>query len=304
MSTTAIPTCEISVLGLGAMGARMAQALVDAGKRVAVWNRSPEKAAAIEAAGAVSCTTAEAALLASPIAILVLLDDQAVHEVLDSIDQTRVLAGRTFVNFTTNSKEESAALATMVGEAGGYYVKGVIVAYPRNIAHPESHAIYSGDADAVARFGDLLAIIAPNSNVLQLDEAYALSATLHVYAFAAMTAYLEAVAASERFGMAKSKMARLVQKASEFFVSEAIEEAANRLETGQFSGDQARLDVHASAFEYLAEAMHERGAPIPIFDAVCGTIRHAQAMGFGDEDISAVAKAYERGLGTGEPLQN
>lgn len=303
MSATPIPARDVSVLGLGAMGARMAQALVDAGKRVAVWNRTPEKSEALEAAGAVCFTTVEAALLASPIAILVLLDDQAVHDVLGSIDQARVLPGRTFVNFTTNSRDESAVLASLVSKAGGHYVKGVIIAYPRNIAHPESHAIYSGDADAVARFSDLLATIAPNSSVLPLDEAYALSAILHVFAFAAMTAYLEAVAASERFGMAKTKMARLVQKASGFFVSDAIEEAAKRLETDNFSGDQARLDVHASAFKYLAGAMHASGAPVPVFDAVCGAVQSAQSMGFGDQDIASMAKAYERGLRTNGPLQ-
>ena len=56
---------EVSVIGLGAMGTIMAQALLRQGRRVAIWNRSPGKAAALVAAGAHLCESAEAALAAS-----------------------------------------------------------------------------------------------------------------------------------------------------------------------------------------------------------------------------------------------
>src|SRR5579864_9060435 len=42
----------VGFIGLGIMGRAMARRLVDAGHRVAVWNRDPSKAAELEAAGA------------------------------------------------------------------------------------------------------------------------------------------------------------------------------------------------------------------------------------------------------------
>ena len=72
---------EVSVIGLRAMGTIMAQRCSEQGRRVAIWNRSPGKAAALVAAGAHLCESAEAALAASPATIFVLLDNQATHEV-------------------------------------------------------------------------------------------------------------------------------------------------------------------------------------------------------------------------------
>lgn len=282
---------DVSVLGLGAMGARMAQTLIKQGKRVAIWNRSPAKAEALRDAGAHSCETAEAAILASPVTILVLLDQNAVNDVFDQVDQGRAFEGRTIVNFTTNSRDESLRLARLVEEGGGRFVKGTIVAYPRNIGHPETFAIYSGDPLAVSGCSDVLKLIAPNEIILPLDEAYAFSVTLHSFMFSAMAAFYEAVRASEHFGQAPAETAKLIRKVSEYFVSDALHDAVRRLEIGDFSGDQAKLDVHASAFENLAKANHMNGAQIPIFEAVCRTIQGAQAMGLGDQDIVAMTEA-------------
>nr|WP_258010263.1 NAD(P)-binding domain-containing protein [Pseudomonas protegens] len=43
---------DVSVVGLGAMGTIMAQAFLTQGKRVAIWNRSPDKATALTSATA------------------------------------------------------------------------------------------------------------------------------------------------------------------------------------------------------------------------------------------------------------
>ncbi len=43
---------DVTVIGLGAMGSALARALANAGKRVMVWNRSPDKAQAMTAVGA------------------------------------------------------------------------------------------------------------------------------------------------------------------------------------------------------------------------------------------------------------
>lgn len=55
MSSADLP--DIGVIGLGAMGSRMARRLLAAGYRVHGWNRSPGKAAALEADGLVAWPT-------------------------------------------------------------------------------------------------------------------------------------------------------------------------------------------------------------------------------------------------------
>ena len=53
---------DVAVLGMGAMGSRIARRLMDAGHHVTVWNRTPDRAAPVLEAGASpAATPAEAA---------------------------------------------------------------------------------------------------------------------------------------------------------------------------------------------------------------------------------------------------
>ncbi|MCA3152568.1 MAG: NAD(P)-binding domain-containing protein, partial [Rhodocyclaceae bacterium] len=56
---------KIGILGIGRMGAAMATRLLGLGHEVFVWNRSPEKAQALVAAGAQVCTSPRALAEAS-----------------------------------------------------------------------------------------------------------------------------------------------------------------------------------------------------------------------------------------------
>ncbi|MCP1653333.1 NAD(P)-dependent oxidoreductase [Pseudomonas citronellolis] len=283
---------DVSILGLGAMGTIMARAFLKQGKRVAIWNRSPGKAEALVAAGAHLCESAEAALAASPVAICVLLDGAALRQTLGADGVTHALANCTIVNFTTGSEEDDLALEELITPAGGHYVKGMVVAYPRNVGHPESYCIYTGEREAFERHRELLEVLAGNALFLPWGEALAFATILHAYSFAAMVAFYEAVGASQHFGVSLPKMARLLRDSSRFFVADALEDAVRRFEEQDFAGDQARLDVHASAFAVIAESMHAGGARTPVFDAVCQVVERAQSMGYGDQDIAAATKSF------------
>lgn len=283
---------DVSILGLGAMGTIMARAFLKQGKRVAIWNRSPGKAEALVAAGAHLCESAEAALAASPVAICVLLDGAALRQTLGADGVTHALANCTIVNFTTGSEEDDLALEELITPTGGHYVKGMVVAYPRNVGHPESYCIYTGEREAFERHRELLEVLAGNALFLPWGEALAFATMLHAYSFAAMVAFYEAVGASQHFGVSLPKMARLLRDSSRFFVADALEDAVRRFEEQDFAGDQARLDVHASAFAVIAESMHAGGARTPVFDAVCQVVERAQSMGYGDQDIAAATKSF------------
>ena len=73
---------KIAFLGLGKMGLPMARRLLEAGHKLTVWNRSPERAEALVAAGAtLAGSPAEAAQTANAV-LTSLFDDAANEEVL------------------------------------------------------------------------------------------------------------------------------------------------------------------------------------------------------------------------------
>ena len=283
---------DVSVLGLGAMGTIIARTLAERGKRVAVWNRSPGKAEGLLANGVHICDTAEDALRASPVSILVLLNSEVARETLDTLRASGALAGRSIVNYSSGSAEDGQDLQKLVAGAGGRLVKGTIMSYPRNIGHPESYCIHTGDPGAFEDHRELLELLAGHAIFLPWKEAYALATAINAQTFTAMLSFFEVAGAAHRMGLPVRRMARQINDASRFFAADAIEDAIRRFEGAGFAGDQATIDVHEAGFTYIREYMRSQGASTPIFDAVCEVVRLAQREGHGEADIAATTKIF------------
>lgn len=132
----------VTVLGLGAMGSALAATLLDAGHDTTVWNRTPERAAALSARGATAAPTIGAAVTAHPLVVAVLFDHASVHETLDPvIEQMR---GSALVNLTTTTPNEARELATWAAGHGVRYLDGAIMATPPMIGGPGAAILYSG----------------------------------------------------------------------------------------------------------------------------------------------------------------
>ncbi|MFJ6672128.1 NAD(P)-dependent oxidoreductase [Actinosynnema sp. NPDC091369] len=145
---------KVTVLGLGAMGAALATALVRAGHPTTVWNRSPGKADALVALGATATTTARDAVLASEVVVACLFDAASVHEVLDPVAD--LLAGRALVNVTTTSPDQSREIDAWAAEHGAVHLDGGIMAVPPMIGQPGSSVLYSGSRTAFEQYRPLL----------------------------------------------------------------------------------------------------------------------------------------------------
>ncbi|MGD9485640.1 NAD(P)-binding domain-containing protein [Streptomyces sp. TRM70308] len=151
---TSDDTTQVSVLGLGAMGSALADALVKAGYATTVWNRSPGKADGLVAQGAKAAATPGDAVRSGPLVIACLLDHASVREVLDPLSGD--LAGRTLVNVTTTSPAQSRELAAWAARAGIAYLDGGIMAVPEMIGRPGASILYSGSADVFHQHKPLL----------------------------------------------------------------------------------------------------------------------------------------------------
>ncbi|MET8523828.1 NAD(P)-binding domain-containing protein [Nocardioides sp. NPDC004968] len=140
------PLTDVTVLGLGAMGSALATALLDGGRSVTVWNRTPRRAKNLVTRGADAAGSVPAAVLASPVVIACLLDHSSVEETLGlAVDELR---GRTLVNVTTTTPNEARALASWAAEHGIDYLDGAIMAVPAMIGSRAGQIFYSGSRAA------------------------------------------------------------------------------------------------------------------------------------------------------------
>ncbi|TDD52256.1 NAD(P)-dependent oxidoreductase [Saccharopolyspora elongata] len=145
---------RVSLLGLGAMGGALAAAVVEAGYPTTVWNRSAGKADALVDRGAVAAGSVREAVAAADVVVACLYDAASVHEVLDPVVDE--LAGRTLVNVTTTTPEQSREFAAWAAGHGVVYLDGGVMAVPSMIGRPGSSILYSGSVAAFEQHRSLL----------------------------------------------------------------------------------------------------------------------------------------------------
>ncbi|XWX01400.1 hypothetical protein V2A60_009428 [Cordyceps javanica] len=163
---------NVSVFGIGNMGAALAKALLDAGFRLTIWNRTADRprVTSLTAAGAVYEADARAAIRRSDgILLFCVVDYDAVYNILAPLDAAAAgsgqspgfLAGKTVVNVTNGTPRQAVAMDAWIRDRGGAaaYIDGSVLVTPEMVATPHSLLVYSGggaDGDEQAVFDALV----------------------------------------------------------------------------------------------------------------------------------------------------
>jgi 3-hydroxyisobutyrate dehydrogenase-like beta-hydroxyacid dehydrogenase len=145
---------DISVIGLGKMGAALASALLQSGRSVTVWNRSVEKAAPLVEAGAILASSPEEAIAASEATIVCIKTHKTTTELLKPLSGQ--LSGKTILDLSTGGAEEAKELVEMLTAAGAQWHIGMINAYPSGIGKAETAILCAGPPEVWDRWGDAI----------------------------------------------------------------------------------------------------------------------------------------------------
>jgi 3-hydroxyisobutyrate dehydrogenase len=123
METAGDRSMRIGVAGIGKMGAAMAARLIETGHQVAVWNRTPDKAAAVR--GATAVATPAAMAQRSEAVITVLTDAAALEAVYNGPDGllSGDVADKLFIEMSTVLPATEVALAKAVRAKGAAFVE-------------------------------------------------------------------------------------------------------------------------------------------------------------------------------------
>ncbi|CAG4906409.1 2-hydroxy-3-oxopropionate reductase [Paraburkholderia saeva] len=139
---------DIGFIGLGEMGAVMVVNILKAGHTVRVWNRSPERAQTLAAAGAqIVATPAEA--FAGDAVFSMLADDAALRDVIDSQLLEDAPRGLIHVNMSTISVALAELLAHAHAQRGLNYVAAPVLGRPDVAAAGKLTIVAAGPAEAI-----------------------------------------------------------------------------------------------------------------------------------------------------------
>ncbi len=116
---------KIGIAGTGRMGEAIGLRLVSLGHELTVWNRTPEKTAALAAAGAHVAPSAAAVTTATDVVLTILTDDKAIEALYDGPQGllSGAAAGKLFIEMSTVRPEVEVALAEKVSRKGAALVE-------------------------------------------------------------------------------------------------------------------------------------------------------------------------------------
>lgn len=277
---------KVAMLGLGSMGTALAQALLGRGHDVTVWNRTAERAGSLVAAGATLAPSPAEAIASSPLVIMCLLDYETADTVLAQGGAAKALAGRTLVQLSTGVPAQVYAQQALVMEHGGRFLAGGIVAYPRSIGRPSAMIVYGGDP-CFGEHRETLSSLGSSPHYLGQDPAKVIGAyfTLSSYMIGTIATFYETAAIARRYGVNIDDFYLMARLATDE-VMDGIRDGAHRVAKGDFSGDQASIDLHLAGMQYVSDTFKETGIPAKMTDALVELLKLASANGDGAKDIS------------------
>lgn len=276
---------DVSMLGLGEMGSALATTLLDAGHSVTVWNRSPDRATELVAHGAHAAGSVREAVTTSPVVVACLLKYPSVQETLGpAADELR---GRTVVNLTTTTPNESRELASWAAEHGVHYLDGAIMAVPAMIGSRAGQIFYSGSRAAYDALLPTLDIWATSefhgedAGRASLVDLAMLSGMYQMF-----TGFFHGAAMVASVGMNASDFAA---RQAPFLsaMTHGLAGYAEVIDGGDYTlPGQQSLDF--SDLSHIVRASEEQGVdPAPI-DAVQALINRQIAAGYGGEGLPRV----------------
>lgn len=281
---------SVTVIGLGLMGQSLAGAFLAAGHPTTVWNRTPDKADRLVAAGAHLAPTVGAALRASAITILCVTDYSAVRELAGTND----VDGTTLLNLTSGDSAQARETARWFEQRGARYLDGAIMAIPQAIGTPDAVILHSGpQADFDTHRETLEAL----GTVTYLGADHGLAALYDVAGLTMMwsvlNAWLQGTAMLRTAGVDAATFAPFAQMMAAG-VATWLPGYAEQIDSGSYPAEVAALETDARTMAHLIEECEALGVNAELPKLIKAMADRSIAAGHGGEQYPVLIEEFAK----------
>ncbi|WP_030605680.1 NAD(P)-dependent oxidoreductase [Streptomyces achromogenes] len=284
---------NVGFIGLGVMGRPMALRLAHAGTPLVVWNRTPDRAEPLRAAGAEVAADAAEVFARAGVVLLMLADEAAVDAVLGrgTPELAARVAGRTVVHMGTTAPEYSRALEADIRAAGGRYAEAPVSGSRVPAQQGQLVAMLAGEEDAVAAVRPLLAPMCRETfGCGAVPGALLMKLSVNLFLITQVTGLAEAFHFAERQGLDRRLFLEVLDAGP--MASAVSRMKAPKLRERDFAVQAAALDVLKNN-RLIADAARAAHLASPLLDVCHALFRETVARGHGGEDMVAVLRAIE-----------
>ena len=282
---------RIAMLGLGAMGRRMARRLMEAGHEVTVWNRTPTPALELQARGARRADTPRAAAEGAEIVWAMVFDDAASRFVWLDVDAGAAAAVAPNAIAVESSTLSPAWIRELHDDLAARRV--AFVDAPVAGSRPQAEAgqlifMLGGDDKVVDRLRPTLATLGSAAHhVGPVGSGSCLKLAVNALFATQVAAVAEQLNLLRRLGV---DPARALDSLRTMPVVSPAAAGAAALMLREDYAPQAPVDLIAKDLGIAVDTGQRCDAPMPLTAAALARFRAAQAAGWGHENLVAVAK--------------
>jgi 3-hydroxyisobutyrate dehydrogenase-like beta-hydroxyacid dehydrogenase len=284
----------VTVIGLGAMGSRIAEVLLAGGHPTSVWNRTPGRADPLVDQGAVRADGVAEAVAASPLVLVCVLDYAAAREILEPV--AGELAGRTLIHFTTGTPRQAREMAQWAAGHGIEYVDSGMMAIPPMIGEDGARFLYSGSKEAFERYRPSLELLGTaeffgeDAGLASLYDLALLSAMYGMFA-----GFFHGAALVGSAGLSAGEFA---EQAAAWVtaMTGGLAHNAAFMDAGDYAtADEQTIAFNKSAFDTIVQASREEGIGVDFVAPLQELLARQLAEGHGAASFARVFEGIRAG---------
>lgn len=275
---------RIAVAGIGAMGRALAERLMASGHQVSVWNRTPDRAAALRQHGARAVSSPDELAEGADAVFLCLADDAATLGVAAPDGRPRpAWSGTVAVNTGTVSPETTSALR---GHYGDRFIAAPILGAPAAVRSGDATFIVGGPVTPRAALESIWGLFAGPIDAGESQERAAVLKLVHnQMLLAGLAVVAESVRIGRGAGIPDDRLAELLRQTP--LMAAALRNRVDSLfdpaHPGWFTSPLAAKDLGLAAG--LAP-----GESLPVTEAARAAYLAAAEAGWADTDITAIVE--------------
>jgi 3-hydroxyisobutyrate dehydrogenase-like beta-hydroxyacid dehydrogenase len=297
---------SVACIGLGRIGAGIAQSVQRAGHTLIVFNRSPQKMQPLIAAGAKGAQSPRDAAAQADIVLTCLMDDASVLENL--VGENGILAGlrpgAIHIGTSTVTPKASAQFSKLHAAHGSHYLTATFAGHPEHAAAGKLMSFVAGDPAIVERCRPVIEAYTAKLIVLGDQPALAASFKLVVNFFAAclLETMGEAFTFAEKQGLNPEMVGSIFK---DLLQHPAMPKYIEKIRTRSFDEVLgSTLDgVGSKDLRLICETAVQFHVPLPFASIVRDKITAAQAYGLGECDWSVFTEIARLNAGLQDAKQ-
>ena len=287
----------VGVIGLGAMGAPMAENVSDAGYPLIVYNRTRARSEPFAERGETVAESPRAVAERADVVIVMVTDDDALEAVLDGDDGVieGLTDGTIVLQMSTVTPAATEAAAEAVRMAGGRYVDAPVSGTVGPAREGTLTVLAAGPEDLLEDVdGILRAIGDPIVDCGAVGDGARMKLFVNLLLGDMMGAFAEALAFGTAQGLDYDDMLTVVEAGA---VDSPLFRAKGETIAVEDFEPRFPVDLQFKDLRYAVEEANDEGVPLPQTAAARETFSAASGMGHGEDDMAAVVKFFEQVAG-------